>query len=74
MMAMLEKLEVGQTAEVSENGHEFRVTATHLVGWNTGRRRYRVECVTCGIEVHEATTGPESLVNSHLRNVASELR
>lgn len=52
-------------------GHNFRVTATSLEGFHTGRRRYKVECLSCGDPghpelVHEATTGPESFMESHV--------
>lgn len=39
-------------------------------GFNTGRQRYRVRCVTCDVVIHPATTGPVIRVNQHLRDVA----
>ncbi len=47
--------------------HELRITATKETGSHTGRRRYRVECLTCKEEVHDATTGPMSLVRQHTK-------
>lgn len=59
----------GDLREFSEGGHVFRVTATYELGCDTGRRRYRVECLSCSVVVHEATTGPIQNVDFHLRNV-----
>ena len=44
----------------------FRVSPTQLRGVDTGRVRFRVECLTCGEIVHEATTGSTFNVKSHL--------
>lgn len=38
-------------------GIRLRVVPTHLSGVHTGRRRYEVDCLTCGVVVHPATTG-----------------
>lgn len=46
----------------------FVVTPTRHSGVNTGRTRYRVACATCGIVVHDATTGPAFYVESHVGN------
>lgn len=43
----------------------IRFTATEAIGFTSGRRRWKVECVTCGALVHEATTGPNSLAATH---------
>lgn len=45
------------------------ITATGETGINTGRRRFRVHCSTCGVLVHPATTGPDQLAEVHLRDV-----
>ena len=65
----LPDLQPGNTAEVKRDGHVFHVTATRHTGWNTGRRRYMVECLTCKEVLHEATTGPDQRIESHLREV-----
>lgn len=57
----------GDERVVTESGHTFRITATSELGCDTGRRRYRVECVTCTVVVHEATTGPIWNVKFHVR-------
>jgi hypothetical protein len=49
--------------------HTFRIVATEHVGCDSGRRRYRVECLTCEIQVHGATTGPLQQARYHLRDV-----
>jgi len=46
--------------------HRMSITPTELRGMNSGRIRYRVECWTCGVVVHEATTGPQHMVAGHL--------
>lgn len=48
---------------------EFRVTPTLEVGFHTGRRRYKVECVTCEVMLHEATTGPSERIEQHMREL-----
>lgn len=52
--------------------HHLRVTATSHLGCDTGRRRYRVECLTCGTIVHEATTGAYPNMQSHVVHVAED--
>lgn len=49
--------------------HDIRITPTTLFGVDSGRRRYRVECHTCQVVVHEATTGPDIRVKEHLEGV-----
>ncbi len=49
---------------------EFTMEVTDETGLHTGRRRYRVTCRTCDVELHEATTGPMQQVNYHLRAIA----
>jgi hypothetical protein len=50
--------------------HHFRIAATDELGCDSGRRRYRVECLSCRSVVHEATTGPMWMMRGHLRDVA----
>lgn len=47
--------------------HVIAITATSQVGCDTGRRRYRVECRSCHLLVHEATTSASAQVAYHLR-------
>lgn len=47
--------------------HVIAITATNQVGCDTGRRRYRVECRSCGLLLHEATTSVSAQVAYHLR-------
>jgi hypothetical protein len=62
------ELQPGNTAEIVEQGHTFHVTATRETGFHTGRRRYTVECVSCKVLVHPATTGPKHNIQYHLRH------
>lgn len=59
----------GDERTLTEDGHTFRIRATSELGCDTGRRRYRVECVTCSVLVHEATTGPQCMAEYHVREV-----
>jgi hypothetical protein len=65
----LPSMHVGDERALTLDEHTFRVVATEHVGCDTGRRRYRLECLTCEIVVHEATTGPLWMARSHLRDV-----
>lgn len=53
-------------AEFTAEGVRWQVVATAQVGCDTGRRRYLVRCVDCGVVVHEATTGPRGWMEQHL--------
>lgn len=48
----------------------FVVTETAERGIHTGRMRYRVQCESCNMLVHPATTGPDALQDVHRREVA----
>lgn len=50
-------------------GHEYLVQATGDVGCDSGRKRYRVECVTCKEVLHTNTTGPICNMDMHERRV-----
>ncbi len=63
-------MRVGDLLLRTIGGHLFRITATEHAGFDTGRRRYRVECLTCKTVVHPATTGPLHQTRYHLRDVA----
>ncbi|HSX22905.1 MAG TPA: hypothetical protein VLE97_09050 [Gaiellaceae bacterium] len=63
-------LREGESRDYAEGGHHFRVTATARLGVDTGRRRYRVECLSCSEIVHEATTGAHANIRYHLRDAA----
>jgi hypothetical protein len=45
--------------------HRYLVTPTGESGINTGRPRYRVECLSCGELLHEATTGAVENMEAH---------
>jgi hypothetical protein len=49
------------------DGHAFAITATAEFGCDTGRRRYRVHCRSCDVVVHPATTGPRSMMETHVK-------
>lgn len=62
------RVEWHESVEIRQrDGHEFKVTPTNAIGIHSGRRRHRVECVTCQAVVHEATTGPSQMIERHLR-------
>jgi hypothetical protein len=63
-------LREGQARDFMRSDHRLRVTATRHLGVDTGRRRYRVECLTCGEIVHEATTGAHWNMEFHVRDAA----
>lgn len=56
-----------ESGDRTRSGHAFRVTPTDSFGLHSGRRRYRVDCLTCGEVAHEATTGPSETIERHLR-------
>jgi len=70
----LPEMKIGDARTLTVGDHAFRVVATRHVGCDTGRRRYRVECLTCSVVVHDATTGPEHMTRRHLRDLAEGYR
>lgn len=48
-------------------GHIFASTPTGDVGFDSGRPRFKVECLTCKEILHENTTGPSARIESHMR-------
>lgn len=58
----------GDSVLRASEDHLFKITATNEVGCDSGRRRYRVECQTCRVLVHEATTGPQHMMRYHVRD------
>lgn len=64
----------GDERNVTQDGHVFRIVATRELGCDTGRRRYRVECLTCEALVHEATTSPSCQIESHFRDERDGIR
>lgn len=48
-------------------GVRYVVTPTKDKGIHTGRTRFKVECLTCPVLIHEATTGPSVRVRDHHR-------
>lgn len=65
----LPDLKDGDAMNHTVGDHTFKITTTDKDGINTGRRRYRVECTTCAVEVHPATTGPMQMADMHTRGV-----
>ena len=65
-------LRPGESRDYLVDGHHQRVTATDQLGRHSGRRRYRVECLTCGAVVHEATTGAHANMRTHARFAAED--
>lgn len=56
-----------QAAVVFErDGVRLAVAPTGEIGCNTARRRYLVVCVSCGLVLHPATTGPAHYLDAHL--------
>jgi hypothetical protein len=49
-------------------GVKFKVAPTRFRGCDTGRVRFYVECLTCKEVIHEATTGPRCLIESHMEH------
>lgn len=49
------------------DGHIFASTPTGDVGIDSGRPRFKVECLTCNECLHENTTGPSLRIESHIR-------
>jgi hypothetical protein len=45
----------------------FVVAPTDERGRDTGRTRYKVDCVECDRVLHSATTGPSSHVEGHMK-------
>jgi hypothetical protein len=52
--------------EFAVGGARVLVTPTDKSAIHSGRRRYRVECLTCARLLHEATTGPGPTLEHHL--------
>lgn len=47
----------GGARSIIKSGHHFSVTPSGSTGFNTGRQRYRVVCLTCDhVVVHEAAS------------------
>lgn len=50
------------------DGCDLVVSPTALTGIDSGRGRFRVECLTHDWLIHRATTGPSSWIKAHLRD------
>ena len=48
-------------------GHRMRVAPCSALAPNTLRTRFHVECLSCDVLVHHATTGASRRVKDHLR-------
>ena len=64
----LPDLKPGEMQSHQVDGHTFKITATSDTGFNSGRRCYRVECVSCEILVHPGSTSADAQIRYHLRN------
>ena len=53
---------------------QMLLTPTNYIGMNSGRTRYLVECMTCKVVLHEATTGPLSHVRDHWRDMEEKAK
>lgn len=62
------------TAEFELDGCKFRVTPTGDTGIDSGRKRYRSECLTHAVVMHENTTGGWGRCQEHLDALAREAR
>jgi hypothetical protein len=56
------------TSFTIRDGHIFASTPTGDFGIDSGRPRFKVECLTCKACLHENTTGPSARIESHLRS------
>jgi hypothetical protein len=59
----------GAPCEVENEGHRFVVANSGTIGVDTGRTRWRVECVTCTKEIHPGSTSATAQVSRHLLEV-----
>lgn len=50
------------------DGHIFVSAPTGDIGFDSGRPRFKVECLTCNTVLHENTTGPSARIDSHMRS------
>ncbi len=66
----LDLIAPGCSFDVRDGAVAFRLTATKQTAFHSARRRFRVECNTCGVVVHPATTGPKWNIERHMREVA----
>ena len=57
---------VRQPAITIRVGHILACTPTGDVGSDSGRPRFKVECLTCNEVLHENTTGPSVRIESHV--------
>lgn len=69
----LPDLPIGESISRKLAGVIFVITATAEIGFHSGRRRYRVVCSACPVEVHEATTGPDAQIRMHLAAAHADL-
>lgn len=60
-------LKAGDEHRETVEGVEFVLVGTGATGIHTGRDRFQVTCVRCGMELHARTTGPSHHIRWHLR-------
>jgi hypothetical protein len=57
-----------EALEFELNGAKLKITPTAERGFDTGRTRYRCECLTCEEVLHEATSGASYRFRDHLKD------
>lgn len=57
-----------QTTVVHLPGADYSVEPTGDTGVDSGRDRFRVECLTCETVLHANTTGPSVRIRQHQRD------
>lgn len=62
------KMKPGDIKTILVGKHQIRITATDKTGFTSGRRLYRVECVTCNILVHPGSTSAKHQIDAHLEH------
>lgn len=56
----------GANCTVTVGEHVFSVSDTGDIGINSGRKRWRVFCTVCGVEVHSGSTSATAQIRRHL--------
>ena len=56
----------GANCDVVFDGHRFAVRDSGDTGFNTGRTRWTVSCLTCGDLIHRGSTSAEAQIRAHL--------
>jgi DNA-binding transcriptional regulator YiaG len=67
------QLKAGESTTRKVGGVSFRVAATGHGAFHTGRMTYQVICLTCHVEVHAGTTGPDAQARMHVRGLGEAM-